>query len=89
MSKLKNITAIDLTRIFRVSGTTRLSSIPGYDLCVLLFGVLAVSQILRALMVDEALSSWRIVVLIVTIFLTLFFSYKAHTANDVADTIPS
>ncbi len=81
MSQRKRLTSKDWTRIFRVSGTTRRSSIPGYDLCVLIFGVLAVSQILRALMVDEALCSWHITVLIVSILLTLLFSYKAHKAN--------
>ncbi|MHC5194705.1 hypothetical protein ACYSUW_13220 [Pseudomonas frederiksbergensis] len=85
MSQPKRMTAKDRAGFLRVRGSTRHSSIPGYDLCVLLFGVLAVAQILRALMDEEALSRWQIAGLIVSIFLALFFSYKAHTANDESD----
>lgn len=78
-----------LARFIRVSGNTRRSSIPGCDLCVLLFGVLAVSQILGALMDEEALGAWQMAGLIVSIFLTLLCSYKAHTANNESDITPS
>lgn len=82
MSQPKRMTAKDRAGFLRVRGSTKHSSIPRYDLCVLIFGVLAVAQILRALMDEEALSFWQIAWLIVSIFLTLFFSYKAHSAND-------
>jgi hypothetical protein len=70
-----------LAKFLRVRGYNNHSSIPAYDLCVLLFGVLAVTQIFRALMCEEALNSWQLAGLTLTVLLAFFFSYKAHTAN--------
>lgn len=81
--------AYNWARFFRVSGTARPLNIPGYDLCTLLFGVLAVAQILGALTDKQTASAWQIVGLSLSILLTLICSYKAHTANGGSDTIQS
>lgn len=80
--------AYNWARFFKISGTATPSNIPGYDLCTLLFGVLAVAQILGALTDEQTVGAWQIAGLSLSIILTLFCSYKAHTANR-SDTIQS
>lgn len=80
--------AYNWSRFFRVSGTARPLNTPGYDLGTLLFGVLAVAQILGALTYGQTASAWQIAGLSLSIILTLICSYKAHSANG-SDTIQS